>query len=94
MSKSEEFNENDLVFVKFILENGGVSRTRSEDDAKSILRYFSSRQQGTSTTEVPTPSKGQPSVDEILENYAYETDGDMDCGHDGNFDKSKANQPY
>lgn len=28
-------------------------------------------------------------IEEVLENYAYETDGEMDCGHDGDFDVTK-----
>jgi hypothetical protein len=32
--------DKDLTLIRFVLENGGVSRSRSEGDAKSIIRHF------------------------------------------------------
>jgi hypothetical protein len=36
----DTFEQKDLNMIKFMLENGGVSPSRSYDDANSILRYM------------------------------------------------------
>jgi hypothetical protein len=58
-----------LTFIKFCLENGGVSTTRSVDDAKSIIRYFHSQVEMLVTTAKEAAYKTGYAAGNAKKNY-------------------------